>query len=147
MPSFSSSLADFLAESSSSCISDSWSCRSLISVWYCSRSIFTWKSLTTRAACEKTHPAHLRLNSHNCATVLGPSVGPREQSVLKRRRNWCWTNNAWRHREGDWRVMWGPSLNSVREYFAQQQFLCWGVNLIEKKKWPQKNWELQIGVI
>lgn len=42
--------SDRLALSNSSCISDSWSWRSLISVWCCSRSIFTWNSLAGEEA-------------------------------------------------------------------------------------------------
>lgn len=56
--SFSPSAPDFLAKSSSSCISDSWSCRSLISVWYCSLSIFTWNSLTNHTKHVTTQYRH-----------------------------------------------------------------------------------------
>lgn len=34
--------------------------------------------------------------------------------------------------------MWGPLLNSVREYFAQQQFMCLGANLTEKENDQRK---------
>lgn len=65
MMSFSPSSADFLAESSSSCISDSWSCRSLISVWYCSLSIFTWNSLIIHKTCQSmVHSPSCCINAH-----------------------------------------------------------------------------------
>lgn len=48
--------SDCLALSNSSCISESWSWRSLISVWCCSRSIFTWNSLAGKEAHERVSP-------------------------------------------------------------------------------------------
>lgn len=48
--------SDRLALSNSSCISESWSWRSLISVWCCSRSIFTWNSLAEKQAHQRDSP-------------------------------------------------------------------------------------------
>lgn len=48
--------SDRLALSNSSCISESWSWRSLISVWCCSRSIFTWNSLAGKKAHQRDSP-------------------------------------------------------------------------------------------
>lgn len=48
--------SDRLALSNSSCISESWSWRSLISVWCCSRSIFTWNSLAGKEDYQRDSP-------------------------------------------------------------------------------------------
>lgn len=61
--------SDCFALSSSSCISESWSWKSLISVWCCSRSIFTWNSLA-----EKGNPWEILLvSAYFIQTAFRPS--------------------------------------------------------------------------
>lgn len=115
MADFSPSEADFLAVSSSSCISDSWSCRSLISVWYCSLSIFTWNSLTNHNVSQDSAgaihipdetPAQLHLNSHADAApaqvrMLGPLNTEVETKTWQMAKNKLPLHDRTEEEEGD----------------------------------------------